>query len=404
MLISACSSDGTPVLDIEEPTIPNPFPDYVGMVASRPDVKSSGDEDPLTRSTLVYDNNKKIMLASWEASDALGVFPVTHEGQEIKAANSTQQKWVVDSEQGFKNGDSFSTAVFVKDDNHVATLEAGAKYVAFSPFTQATSEYSYDNVPVTYRNQMQRVNVNIDAYYRRNSSVEMMNAYLESEPYASAHLNDYDYLASDAIATPTGGAHFIFTRLGSVSRFFLSAPEKAIYDKMVFFNDEVDFTLDAKMNVKDKTLEPTAKGHSLSLKLGENGFDLTNVAGNNSFYSVGGKDYGYIIAYLMSAPTELLSHKKCTLYLLGHIDVDKDRYDALTPESEKLLYEKISENCYRKKTYYKATLNYYDMEQDKLQRWTPSLGKDDPIEFETISVQQWVEETGYTNDKGTEKW
>lgn len=405
MLISACSSDGTSVLDIEEPIIPNPFPDYVGMVASKPNVESEGDDDPLTRSTLVFDHTTNIMVASWQETDAVGVYPIVRNGQSIDAFKSSAMEWIVDAGKGITSSGNtdkdFSSAVFVKKENSFATLEAGVSYAAYSPYSLGTSESQYDNIPVTYRNQVQAQNVNINAYYGYlvNKDDANLNSYLESEPQASNHLNAYDYLASDAVATPTGGAHFMFTRLGSVSRFFMYVPELAVYDEMVFFNDQVNFVLDATMNVREKTLTPTAVGHSLRLKLGPTGFDMTDNT-SNSFYT----GYGYIIAYLMSAPFEnLKDYKACTLYLLGHKDVDAAGYEAL-PIAEQPLYEKISETCYRKKTYYKATLTKYNMQQNKLQRWAPSLGKDDPIEFETISVQQWVEETGYTNDKGTEKW
>lgn len=406
MLIAACSSDGTPVLDIEEPPIPNPFPDYIGMVASKPNVESEGDNDPLTRSTLVFDDKQKIMIASWQASDAIGVFPIVRNEQNIDASRSSSMRWNVDAEKGITSSGNtdkdFSSAIFKCNDPNIVTLEAGVKYAAYSPYGVGTAESQYDNIPVSYRDQVQAQNVNIKAYYGYivNRDDVNLNSYLESEPLASSHLYEYDYLVSDAVATPTGGAHFMFTRLGSVSRFFIYVPELAVYDEMVFFNDQVNFVLDATMNVKEKTLTPTATGHSLRLKLGSTGFDMTNNT-TNSFYS----GYGYIIAYLMSAPFEnLTDYKNCTLYLLGHKDVDAAGYEALEI-AEKPLYEKISETCYRKKTYYKATLNKYNMQQNKVQRWSPTLGKDEPIEFETISVQQWVEETGYTNDKGgTETW
>lgn len=400
MLIAACSSDGTPVLDIEEPTIPNPFPDYIGMVASRPNVESEGDDEPITRSTLVYDFAGKIMIASWEMDDAIGVFPVTQGGKNIEASMSSSQKWIVDNEKGLSNGGSFSSAVFVKSDNGFATLEAGATYVAYSPYDIGSSESHYDNIPVTYRGQTQMANIDVSAYYQRDDSEEKMTAYRDSEPAASAHLNAYDYLASTAVATPTGGAHFVFKRLGSVSRFFMKLPELAVYESMVFFNKDVNFTLDAIMDVKSQTLIPTATGHSLNLKFGATGFDLTDKTKTPTSFN---GDQPCIIAYMMSAPIELKSHNACTLYLLGHKDINATQYAELD-DDKKDLYEKINTDCYRIKTYYKATLSKYDMDQNMVQRWTPSWGKDEPIEFETISVQQWVEETGYTNEKGTETW
>lgn len=401
MMLASCSSEDNVVEEVDKPY--NPFPDYNGVVATMPDVESEGDEDPVTRSSLTYNLDLKNMKFSWTADDAIGVFAITHNGEEISNENTSQQKWIIDS-GSIKTGENTSSGIFYKSDNAVATLEAGAKYVAYTPYVQEKSEYNCDNIHVTYRGQTQAVNVNTSAYYKRAQSKEMMNAYLESEPLASAHLCDFDYNVSEAIGTPTGGAHFAFTRLGSVARFFFKAPARDVFDALVFYNADANFILDAIMDVKSKKLTSTQTGHGLTLKLGVNGFDLTSESASPNSFNNGN---GYIIAYLMSAPmTNLKELGACTLYLLGHKDITVSDWLSLT-EAEKKAYEKVGDK-YRIKTYYKnsAELSKYNLEQNKVQRWTPTLGPDDqPIEFQSISVQQWKEETGYGNDgKGTETW
>lgn len=404
MMLASCSSESSVTEEVDKPG-ENPFPEYNGVVATLPDVEFEGDDDPVTRATLIYDYEKKLMKASWKQGDEVGVYPITANGKNLSVNQSKQQKWIVDPETPLIENTSSVTGVFVSADVNIKALESYAKYISYYPYTSAGE--SYDAIPVSYRNQKQMQNVNVNAYYSRSKD-DNLNVYKASEILASAHLGAYDYLVSDAIATPNGGAHFLYTRLGSVSRFFFEAPEKVVYDAMIFYNADANFTLDATMNVSEKTLTATETGHSLTLKFGDEGFDLTDATKNpGSFYH----DYGYIIAYLMSAPIQLKSLDKCTLYLLGHLDITNDQYNNISDEEEKALYSSVTitkdgtpEVVYRKNTYYKAALTKYNMDQNKVQRWSPVLGKDEPIKFEAMTVQQWNEEYGYENPKGTETW
>ncbi len=403
MMLASCSSEEN-VADDKNKPIENPFPDYNGVVATMPDVEFVGDDDPQTRASLTYDFNKKIMKSTWTEGDVVGVYPLEDEGVTLPIEQSSQQPWKLDPNTPLVVGESSVTGMFVGADASVQALEANARYISYFPYT--TYDGTYDKIPVSYRNQRQDVNVNVNAYYNRNASTQNMDDYLASEPLASAHLGAYDYLVSNAIAHPNGGAHFVYTRLGSIARFFIKVPARNVYDALIFYNSRANFVLDAEMSVAEKKLIPKETGHSMILQLGGNGFDLTNPETNPTSFN---GEKGYIIAYLMSAPMvnlKSLEMDPCTLYLLGHMDISEDDYNNLS-SSDKLVYEKIGENCYRTKTYYKNSvdLSKFNLEQNKVQQWSPTLGPDKPIEFQSISVQQWKEETGFDNEgKGTETW
>lgn len=56
---------------------------------------------------------------------------------------------------------------------------------------------------------------------------------------------------------------------------------------------------------------------------------------------------------------------------------------------------------------YKATLAKKNLQADVLYQWsTANAAEDDPIEFQNITIQQWAEGPGFTNDDGagTEDW
>ena len=79
-----------------------------------------------------------------------------------------------------------------------------------------------------------------------------------------------------------------------------------------------------------------------------------------------------------------------TLYLCGHRGEGNDRVD----------------------TYYKAELLKKNLKAGKAYQWSSEVSEDEPITFTEITVQQWEEETGYTNNgadgktegSGTNKW
>jgi hypothetical protein len=59
------------------------------------------------------------------------------------------------------------------------------------------------------------------------------------------------------------------------------------------------------------------------------------------------------------------------------------------------------------RTYYKAKLTKKNLRAGYVYQWTTTPDEEQPITFEVLTVQQWEEETGFTNSdegKGTKDW
>lgn len=370
LFLVACSNDSDVA---EEPWL---WGDGVSVVV--PDVEMFGEEAE-TRA-LTYNLSSKVMKFSWQDDSKIGVFPVK------EPSSSAQQQCFVKTDDPIVVDDNSVTARFQSQDGGVKTVDGNTHYVSYFPYVEPSNlgldGFDYSKIPVTYLGQTQASNVNIKAYANRAASDENMTLYNNSEIPACAHLEKYDYLASDATSTSEGHVHFVYSRLGAVLRFFIQVPEAIIYDSLHFVNKDKAFMVEGTMDVLNKTLTPTKQSHQVPLVF-NGGFDLTNTSGDS--YTNTATNAGYIIAYMMMAPIELKSVNQCELYLCGHT--------ADVPSV---------------KRYFKAIpLKKMDILIDKLQQWVPTVGVDEPITFTAIEVEEWKTGTGFTNGdggKGTEGW
>lgn len=346
------------------------------------------EEEGLTRSSLTFSPTLRAMTFAWDATDALGVFP-------INATNisTAQQKFSINA-----NDINGLSAKFSNADTDVNSITSGQRYVAYSPFTAVDEDKKF--IHVTYRNQIQKESVNMDAYYQRSQSDEQMQAYLASEKEASAHLGKYDYMVSAATAPEHGNMSFQFTRLGSIVRFYLRIPAEGFYDSIQVINKDAAFILDADMDItktnSSEAFTNSVTSHIVSLSfqkekkeeggnVSHSGFDLTDTPDNHYYGTPSSGRRGYIIAYMMFAPINLNTANigKSTLYLLGH---DKNG----------------------NKTYFRAKdkLTKINIAQNKTQQWAPaSLELDEPIDFVPVEVEIWKNDTNFDNDgTGTDDW
>lgn len=122
-------------------------------------------EEGLTRSSLTFSPTLRAMTFAWDATDALGVYP-------INATNisTAQQKFSINA-----NDINGLSAIFSNADTDINSITSGQRYVAYSPFTAVDEDKKF--IHVTYRNQIQKESVNMDAYYKRSQSDEQMQAY-----------------------------------------------------------------------------------------------------------------------------------------------------------------------------------------------------------------------------------
>ena len=345
-------------------------------------------EEGLTRSSLTFSPTLRAMTFAWDATDALGVYP-------INATNisTAQQKFSINA-----NDINGLSAIFSNADTDINSITSGQRYVAYSPFTAVDEDKNV--IHVTYRNQIQKESVNMDAYYKRSQSDEQMQAYLASEKEASAHLGKYDYMVSAATAPEHGNMSFKFTRLGSIVRFYLRIPAEGFYDSIQVINKDAAFILDADMDItktnSSEAFTNPVTSHIVSLSfqkekkeeggnVSHSGFDLTDTPDNHYYGTPSSGRRGYIIAYMMFAPINLNTANigKSTLYLLGH-------------------YKNSN------KKYYRATdkLTKINIAQNKTQQWAPAtLELDEPIDFVPVEVEIWKNDTNFDNDgTGTDDW
>lgn len=338
------------------------------------------DDDQLqSRSSYVFDNATKSMKFGWNGGDAIGVFAVDEENP----SNQAQQVFSATT----VNAQGSMSATFTADDGKITSLAGRTQYLAYYPVI-STHDTDYTNIHVSYENQKQGYNVNIQAFYKNNTS----DAYLVSEKNACAHLPQFDYsVAAPITTTNKGGADFSFTRMGSVVRFYLKAPDNVIFDSLQVVNNEADFILtadmDARQTVSSSSFHNARTSHKVSLQF-EGGFDLTDKSSDHyREYASPEQNVGYIIAYMMFAPIDLTSKINSTLYLLGHKVVGGETVHL----------------------YYRATtaLKPINIAQNKVQQWQLVNGDDEPITFEPISVQEWYDGTTLNNGEngeGTQGW
>ncbi len=382
VLVLSCTAD-IATSEAEDSPISDTGDAVIGII---PEMET--DDEDVTRSTLIFSPTLRAMTFAWEQTDAIGVFPYESAG-----IATTQHKFgILPTEI---NGLS---AKFKNDDDAVQMLAKGKQYVSYSPFS--TVDENKNAVHATFRNQIQKESVNMDAYYKRADS-DMMNAYLESEAKASAHLGKYDYMVSSATAPVDGKASFHFTRLGSIVRFYLRIPAEGYYDSIQVINKDADFIIDADLDITKsdaaKAFVKPVTSHIVSLAFrkdvkdesgnvtGQNGFDLYYTENNQYYDKRSSVKRGYIIAYMMFAPINLKDDKigQSTLYLLGH---DKSG----------------------NKTYYRAKdkLSKINIAQNKTQQWAPAqLENDQPIDFVPVEVEIWKDDTNFDNNgTGTDEW
>lgn len=380
--LAACTAEDAVVEEVLEPLFTQD-PTSIGAVKVSPSY--SGIQ---SRSSLHYDKFAgTIAMFEWDDADHIVVF--RHGSDHIQPMEFKQQ--------ADNPGNTLTFRYFESLSNSIKHLAGNTKYVAFAPYPLPAGNGDFDgySVDVTYRNQKQTGHVDMRHYFdTKDVMTADVNAqnykdYVDSERAASAHLSTYDYLCSAPITTRAmGGVEFPLERMGAVVRFYIKYPvADYVYTELQLYNPDVEFTLDATINVNDKSMaakgDKEAKSHVMKLQFEEketsDGFDI-GVAGNtNPFYKYGGTN-AYLIAYMMMAPVDLSAEEtsKSTLYLIAH--------------------EKNAEKTVH---YYKATLSTKpNLKPNDFYQWSPTYELDTPIEFTETTVEDWKQTEGYSNGEG----
>ena len=437
VLLTACSDD-----DIAKSSSVTDSLDKYSVLGTMASVavfeEGTGDNDAvISKSQLYYDRVNNQLKFNWTkpaSSDPEYDAKVDHIGifaqAETEVAKKTQMDFKLDPNEDVQEQGSTVTGAFIDSDQDVNPITGDKLYYTYSPFitkTEETGDFTYEAVPVSYSGQVQKANEQMGYYF--NGTSEALASFLKSEKAATEHLSKFDYMVSDATATAGSHVHFNYSHVASIVRFYMICPSAAsdniFYDSLQVYNSEANFTVKATMNLEEKTLAPTKTSHVMTL-----GFDpAIDMTCNNqhssedtykhkiSYYWKEDGSRGYIMAYMMVAPINLKNlNEQSTLYLIGRKalsyytdyedynaahdpDITEEQFNALLP-SEKI-------KTYERKVYKKSNMSKLNFQAGKHHQWSVSgAAAGDPITFEEITIQQWTEGPGFTNDdgNGTADW
>ena len=451
----SCSDDDI----VSTPTVTDLLDQYAvtGTMASSAEFEGGiGDADGeneriASKSQLYYDRVNSKLKFTWTTGDMIGIFPESND--------KGQFAFILDSSTPLTVQETSVSGVFEPYDKEAAyPISATAKYYSYFPYkpqNEETGEFTFNAVPVSYRNQTQTANEQMNLYFRKRDE-----AFLETEKAATAHLAAYDYMVSDVTSTEAAHVHFNYSHMGSIVRFYIQCPATSnpglFVDSLQVVNEDKLFVTDAAMNINAKTFEERTMSRAMSLKFAP-AVDMTNnyddTKGTYNYWNSKKPANGYIMAYMMIAPTDLSRTEvgNSTLYLIarepkyyatyteyntgwglsegdpGYL-ADADAFDDLTQAQKMKVYKNVTEynagkltelsaeqfaaltvdqklKDYERKVY-KATLSKINFEAGKHYQWKPALNPDEPITFTEISIQEWEEGTTFTNEDGTgtEDW
>ena len=459
---AACSDSDIAGISLEEKEETR---SVTGTMVGIADFKAGeGDTDPVAKSQLYYDRVKNKLKFTWRTDDKIGIFP---------NIGGEQFAFKLDSETPLIEQDSYVTGKFDPYDPLAAyPIEKTQKYFSYFPYKDG--DFNYDAVPVSFGEPVQTQTANEQMYWYNLNKTNPDSKFLASEKAAAAHTSAYDFMVSDATSTEDAHVHFDYKHLGAMVRFYMYCPGTPsntygtpgfdmYIDSLQVVNDSKPFTVDATVNIEDKTLTPTRTSRVMTLRFNP-AIDMTNYDTNpdnpildktkedGSYYywrkaGTTGNIYGYIMAYMMIAPIDLTGEevKKSTLYLVTRkasyyadveayntgnstsittdefnalkkeqrmkVYIDYDAYNkaegkSLTPEQFAALrpYEKMKD--YERKIYAKNDMSKINFEAGKHYQWNVTdAGDDEPITFHEITIQEWKAATGWTNGgAGTEDW
>lgn len=201
-------------------------------------------ETPNTRSSHSVDPARGF-VTTWTEGDTIGIYPI----------GADQVAFPISA------GEGSSTAKF---DGGAWALRANHQYGAYYPFSKKNYYIDETKIPVSYLDQKQIGNNNLD------------------------HLSGYDFMAAAAVSPDENGAvNMTMQHLGAFLRLTITAPEAKTYTKVRLSSDAAIFTTDATINLQNGSLNPTKKADVLMLLLD----NVTTTEANQT-----------ITAYMMLAP------------------------------------------------------------------------------------------------------
>ena len=386
VVFSSCSDDDLAT----SPKVTDPLDELIdkypvtGTMARVENVESGvGDDDVLlAKSQMYFDRTVPKMYFNWMTGDKIGIFDTSNE--------EDQFGFSLDDEVELITTDASVTGAFIPSDGGLSPIIGNITYHSYFPFKAQgglNGDFTYHNVPLSFRGQTQAVNEQMNCYWESyyaataDERTANKNAFIQSSKDASAHLGAYDYMVSTTNATAGNHVHFRFAHIPSIIRFYMYSPSKAsddvYYDSLQVYNGEVAFPLDATIDISDPfeedgvtpKLTPKAGGtsHVISLAFYP-ALDMTNSSDRSTLEKIKtsnywyqrNTDYGYIMAYMMMPAIDFSveSLPNSTLYMLGRkpsyytweeykeaksSTITEDEFNALDKVERMKIYETIDE-------------------------------------------------------------
>lgn len=330
---------------------------------------------PMMSTRATYYDGQHISF-TWEVyddasgkGDVLGIVPLSeNDAQQMRFACKSVSKTAEEGEGGL------SQALFKQEDANFAWT-AGKKYRAYYPYNKDAQDVTA--IPLDYTGQCQTGKPDMEDYYQTTTK----DKYYATERSASAHLSEKSFLISDeATAVSNKSLPFKMSYLCGIVRLYLALPTdvNAEISEIRLVATKAVFHEHATLNMR--TGETATAGNAtnnLLLQLREVNLPGTTVYSN------------YLVAYMMAHPVELTD-------------------DAVLGTTGKLyIYAKGKMNG--EDVYFRSgSITKKDIKAGSLTQFSVKpTAKDEPIDVQPITVQEWQEGLTLTNGedgKGTGNW
>lgn len=322
-----------------------------------------------------FDGAKMGVYFKWETDDKVGIFPI--QGNQAELQGNADQQLFNCTSVADETAEGNSSAHFRPENENFAWTE-GYSYRAYYPFNPSATDAT--QVPLSYTGQKQTAMVDMVSYYD-NEKTKNFQPYYDSEVKASAHLSQYSYLKSEDSSLSDGKMQFQMNHLGGVVRFFLSLPKSTPINvsEVRLVATKPVFAESATFNMIDGTTQAGSLSNSITLAT-----EGISFSGETTY------DYYYLVAYAMAYPVALTSDDvlgttgKIYIYVRGKNNIDEDLY--------------YRSGAITKKDISAGALTQFSVKPNE---------KDEPIEMQPISVQEWTEGITFSNGEegtGTGNW
>lgn len=186
LTLIACSDDDIATI----PATTNPLDELGAVTGTMANVaefeEGAGDDALVSKSQLYYDRVAGKLKFTWTkpaADDPKYDEKVDHIGIFAKGNKTTQMDFKLDPEQELSVQATSVTGAFMPKDGGANPISGGTLYYTYFPYKEQNienGEFTYENVPLSYKKQVQATNEKMALYFTRTIG-DNANKFLESE-------------------------------------------------------------------------------------------------------------------------------------------------------------------------------------------------------------------------------